>query len=76
MSPGYDHTCLLDDSGVKCWGYSNNGQTNAPLLKNPKLIEAGGGIGYVHTCALDDTGVVCWGDNTYGEIDVPQVLKR
>ena len=57
VSAGYDHTCILDDSGVVCWGGNNRNQTDVPELINPTQVSAGG----INTCALDDSGVVCWG---------------
>lgn len=61
--------CALDATGVKCWGYSHDGQTNVPGLVNPKHVSAG----LDHACALDDTGVVCWGGNDRGQINVPEL---
>lgn len=61
--------CALDATGVKCWGYSHNGQTNVPTLINPKHVSAG----LDHACALDDTGVVCWGGNDRGQNNVPEL---
>jgi len=63
LSAGGNHTCALDDDGVKCWG--DNTEDQAPKLKsdlrNPRQISAG----YKHTCALDDDGVKCWGMNLH-----------
>ncbi len=59
VAAGSDHTCALDDTGVVCWGYNENGQTTVPSLNNPIRVSGGN----VHSCALDDTGAVCWGSN-------------
>ncbi len=63
VSAGYQHTCALDDSGVRCWGANRFGQRTVPPLVHPVAVSAG----FQHTCALDDTGVRCWGDNTFGQ---------
>jgi len=61
------HSCILVNQEVDCWGRSDDGQTNVPPLKNPRVVSAGG----FHTCALDDNGVKCWGSNKYGQTNVP-----
>ncbi|MDO9181919.1 MAG: RCC1 domain-containing protein, partial [Bacteriovorax sp.] len=59
ISAGSDHTCAIDDEGVKCWGANYYGQTDVPAnLKNPRMISAGSD----HTCAIDDEGLKCWGE--------------
>ena len=53
-----DNTCVLDDSGVICWGADNNGRTDVPSLNNPNYVDMGG----VKACAIDDSDVICWGE--------------
>ncbi|MEI6399010.1 MAG: RCC1 domain-containing protein, partial [Pseudomonadota bacterium] len=73
VSSGSDHTCAIDDDGVKCWGVNYSGGTNVPsALKNPKIVSSGGS----HTCAIYDEGVKCWGSNEYGQTEVPEGLKN
>jgi hypothetical protein len=49
---------VIDDSGLRCWGYNDYGQTSVPpSLENPFEVAAGGDF----TCAIDATGVRCWG---------------
>jgi Zn-dependent metalloprotease/alpha-tubulin suppressor-like RCC1 family protein len=69
VSAGYKHSCVLDDGGVRCWGYNHLGQNNVPVLENPTELVAG----LYHTCAIDDTGIVCWGNNGNGQSDVPEL---
>lgn len=76
VSGGLYHSCAIDSTGVHCWGAGTTsmsrytsfntksgqefGQSVAPVLSNPKQIEAGGW----HTCAIDDNGLHCWGAGT------------
>ncbi|GGY88644.1 hypothetical protein GCM10011613_37120 [Cellvibrio zantedeschiae] len=57
VSAGFNHACALGESGVKCWGNNDAGQTTVPSLNAPIQVVAGKN----RTCALDSTGVVCWG---------------
>ena len=67
ISAGFQHTCILVKGQVNCWGSNEEGHTQVPALKNPKMVSAGGS----HTCALDDEGVKCWGSNDYNQTKVP-----
>ena len=35
VSAGYYYTCAVDDAGVQCWGYNDDGLTSVPALSNP-----------------------------------------
>ena len=73
IAVGSFHSCAVQNSSVKCWGYNVNGElgvgTNTDsstpvqvsgLESGVTLISAGSN----HTCALLSTGVVkCWGAN-------------
>ena len=67
VSVGFWHTCVIDDSGVVCWGWDGDGRVDVPALSNPSQVSVGGS----HTCVLDDSGVVCWGNNNNGQTNVP-----
>jgi alpha-tubulin suppressor-like RCC1 family protein len=67
VNAGGNHSCVLDDSGVVCWGVNTDGESAVPPLSNPLMVDAGS----FHICALDDTGVVCWGRDTSGQSTVP-----
>jgi alpha-tubulin suppressor-like RCC1 family protein len=69
ISAGGLHTCVIDDTGVVCWGQNTSGETDVPSLTNPTQVS----LGYEHSCALDDTGVVCWGNNRWSAVDVPSL---
>jgi hypothetical protein len=60
VTVGFNHTCALDDTGVVCWGYNNQGQTNVPILDGPEEVWANGHS----TCALDKNGTHCWGGDS------------
>lgn len=67
LSAGDNHTCVIDNSGVKCWGRNDHKQNDVPTLSNPTQVSAGGD----HTCAIDDNGLTCWGYNALGQSSVP-----
>jgi arylsulfatase A-like enzyme len=71
-SLGRRFSCVLNITGIVCWGDNSAGQTDVPMLTNPTQLAAG----YEHACALDETGVVCWGNNDYGEATVPEGLSN
>ena len=66
ISTGWEHTCALDDDGVKCWGRNDYGLTEVPELSNPVQVS----VGASHNCVIDDAGVQYWGDNSNGQTDV------
>ncbi len=55
IAAGDDHTCVLDDNGVWCWGRYYD-EISVPVLSNPREIFALRST----TCANDDTGTHCW----------------
>src|SRR5690606_1386992 len=61
IAAGAAHTCVLDDSGVQCWGSGYRELDESPIvtpaLQNPSKVFAGRAL----TCALDDAGAQCWG---------------
>lgn len=71
IGAGEDHTCAVDNAGVRCWGLNDAGQSTVPNdLMNPVAVSAG----FLHTCALDDSGVRCWGaegEDIYDRTNVP-----
>jgi hypothetical protein len=71
VSVGFWHTCVIDDSGVVCWGWNGDGRLDVPVLNNPSQVSAGGS----HTCVLDDSGVVCWGNNNNGQTNAPTFIN-
>ena len=68
VSAGGHHTCGLRETGaVGCWGYNEDGQTDAPTGRFSAVS-----AGYRHTCGLRETGAVeCWGYNGSGQTDAP-----
>ncbi len=84
VSVGEVHGCVvLEDTGVACWGSSDNAQTgHAPGGGGfpPERVRMNNGasalvgakaisVGYRHSCALLATGkVTCWGDNARGQL--------
>ncbi len=75
---GNNHSCLLKDGGVKCWGDNFYGQLgNAGSSDSNVPVDVSGltsGVtalvaGEDHTCALLTAGgMKCWGKNTNGQL--------
>ena len=58
LSAGAHHTCaLLADGQLRCWGWNEDGQSNARLGTFASVS-----AGLNHTCAIDTVGALrCWG---------------
>lgn len=77
IAAGMNHTCVIIDGGVQCWGDNNLG-----LLGQGDVLPAAGRVQVVapksgvvaiaaseaHTCAVADGQVMCWGSNASGEL--------
>jgi len=84
LAVGNQHTCaLLDNYGVKCWGYNLYGQlgygnttTVTTMGDSLAYVNLGGNVAHIaagnnHTCAIMSTGdVKCWGHNSRGQLGV------
>ncbi len=84
LAVGAYHACaLMNDNGVRCWGYNaygglgygnldSIGDNEVPSMAG--VVDVGGNVtqltaGATHTCALLDNGKVrCWGGNDNGEL--------
>ena len=59
MAAGWNHVCVVDDTGVECWGDNSYGQIEVPADLG-RVVQLSAGARY--SCALNDAGVVtCWG---------------
>ena len=80
ITGGANHTCMLNEGKVLCWGNNLHGQLgngqSGVTVHSSVPVEARGindavavGAGWEHTCAVHATGEVsCWGDDTSGEL--------
>ncbi|MBT8492659.1 MAG: RCC1 repeat-containing protein, partial [Deltaproteobacteria bacterium] len=78
IAAGLEHTCVIVDGGVKCWGLGDEGQLGDGQLTTSNLpVDVVGLAGTAvaltagnnHTCALTDSGqAFCWGANADGQI--------
>lgn len=68
---GEEHSCVLWQGKVQCWGRNTHGQLQVPAgLDHVTDISAGES----HTCALADGHVTCWGRNDSGQATPPPGL--
>ncbi len=75
---GGNHTCVVQNGGVKCWGDGADGQLgDGSMTASPVPVDVVGlpgsvvdvSAGGTHTCALTaGGGVLCWGDNARGQL--------
>jgi alpha-tubulin suppressor-like RCC1 family protein len=78
IASGLEHTCVLIDGAVKCWGTNRFGQVGVSSLTNhPFPVDVTGLPGPVtkitggadHNCALIQYGTVwCWGMDSFGQL--------
>ncbi len=79
IAAGYEHTCVLVNGGIKCWGSNRYGQlgpisiTIHPFPVDVNLSGISGTVteitaGAYHTCALISGSVWCWGLNSRGQL--------
>jgi len=75
LSAGFEHTCVLVNGGIQCWGINSYGELGDGTVTNRsvpvQVLGLTAGVtqvvaGQEATCAVADGGVWCWGDNTYG----------
>ena len=72
VSSGAGHTCAItqDEGDIRCWGFSNFGQLDAPSIEGGFVSLSASGN---HTCAIDtNTQAHCWGFNNAGQTTVPE----
>lgn len=71
------HTCVVHDQGMDCWGSNLNGQlgpsTSSLVVDMPISVFTNQQIdevvvGNSHTCILQDGGVKCSGSGTFGSL--------
>ena len=62
------HNCALEEDGsVQCWGWNDNGQTDAPMASFVSVVSGG-----LQSCGLSLAGAVtCWGGNDFGQSAPP-----
>jgi alpha-tubulin suppressor-like RCC1 family protein len=86
MAVGADHTCVLSDGKVYCWGKNDHGQlgdgdpiSSGAKREFPRPVLLGGseltGVEKIsssknHTCALRMGRVYCWGANDHSQLGV------
>lgn len=84
VSIGEDHTCILDEAGVKCMGYDWDINTTrywkaSKEVKVPQNLKFPTHVvsGDYFTCSLDFEGVSCWGKwDSYREKEILDSVKN
>jgi alpha-tubulin suppressor-like RCC1 family protein len=82
----FEHTCVVDDAGLFCWGRNADGQlglgNSSPALSRPQRIERAGDYselctGETHTWGLCAEGALeCWGGNEQGQLGLGDMASR
>lgn len=77
VAGGEQHTCIVINGGVQCWGDNTAGQlgdgTTEQRLQPVNVSGLTSGVtalaaGNNHTCAVVNGGVKCWGNNQSGQL--------
>jgi alpha-tubulin suppressor-like RCC1 family protein len=83
----FEHTCVVDQSGLYCWGFNDEGQVGlgpqAPaIVAEPQRVEAAAEYreicaGEMHSCGLRQNGQLdCWGNNADGQLGLGDFERR
>ena len=85
LAVGGEHTCVVVNGGVQCWGKNSSGQlgdgSTTNRLTPVQAIAAGSGVtnvagSYYHMCAVINGGVKCWGANFVGQVGDGTTIGR
>ncbi len=69
ISVGERHACVIDDTGVVCWGDDAGGQLVVPpVIEAPLHLSAGSQGACVVDLKAAGTEVVCWGSQTLADV--------
>ena len=76
IAVGSEHSCVVEDGQVYCWGNNSSGQLGTGTNKSSTIPVKVPGLEHVfaisaglhHTCALDSKSLKCWGNNQYGQL--------
>jgi alpha-tubulin suppressor-like RCC1 family protein len=79
VAVGHEHSCVIRDGDVYCWGDNSHGQLGKPdpeFKRSIAPIKVAGlskpvtsiAAGMYHTCAISKGGVQCWGANDSGQL--------
>jgi alpha-tubulin suppressor-like RCC1 family protein len=83
----FEHTCVVDESGVFCWGRNSDrqlglGGESTAAGARPRRVQAAGEYtalcaGERHSCGLREDGVLeCWGGNGQGQLGLGNLEPR
>jgi len=89
LAAGDDHTCVVEDGDLECWGKNSSGQlgrgnTDVPTSFNSININDVGvtswlevGLGWSHSCAVSDVeALYCWGAAGRGQLGTGETTRK
>ena len=72
LGVGLQHSCVIDEGQVRCWGANYNGEQNVTEMTSVGLLAVGEQSVCAHSSEADQ--IECWGWNGNGETNAPVLI--